>query len=477
MAMPRLAHLLPPLITALALNATLTAQTSFDNDRLIAPGLAAPGILTEGFPGPPVVAIPIGALGLMPLDDIDALSYGDDITIQVVHAIVFSPDALTDGLAGSGVVSEITVDTAPGTPPAAAGDIFIQSPIAAVGNLLAPAGSGYMAGTGTGDEANAAWASPCFTGAVCADLDAFDYTDPATVSGVYFSLAPGSPTLGAIGAGPGDILYSDLLGGLPIVAVLAGAGPANAPNLGITGLNLDALNCVGSTGPIGAGGGVIAPGLVGPSVAAGIVTPSSTHLLQYSVSDTADIDAEVLVRVAAGVFDIHTPSTTLGLTPTDDLNALEVRHQLACPPTPSNVFVFNGINLNIDAMAAGTVVTGTPWTATISPQITRGPGPWIILMRTAPASGPILDLGTILGLPPAGLSELLVAGTKIANFFPPPHGGGGTSTTFSVAVPPSCSLVGMSWFAQSIVFGDLPIGPGVLDPWFSSAVGGVVGTF
>ena len=98
-------------------------------------------------------------------------------------------------------------------------------------------------------------------------------------------------------------------------------------------------------------------------------------------------------------------------------------------------------------------------------------------MRTAPSAGPILDLGPFFALPPAGLSELLVGGGVIGNFFPGPHGGGGSAASFSIGVPMSCALVGMTWNAQSIVFGDLPTGLGVLDPWFSSAAGGVVGTF
>jgi len=463
------------LTSTLMLGATAAAQTSFDNDGLIAPAFTPPGILTEGFPGAPVVAIPAAAMGLGPLDEIDALSYGDDAIIQGVHTLVFSPDFLTMGFPGTGTAFEFGVDTAPGVPPAAAGDIFVQVP-PPFGNALAPPGSGYAAGTLTGDESNATWPSPCVPGAVCADLDAFDYGDPMLATGVYFSLAPGSPILGVIGATPSDILYSDLLGGLPIVALLAGAGPATGLNLGIPGLNLDALNCVGSTGPIAAGGGVILPGIVGPSVA-GIFAPASTHLVQYSTSGTGGIDADVLVRIAGAVFGLHTPAPALGLMPFENLNALEVTQPLGpCPPTAATVFPYNGTGINLDTMTASKAIVGLPWTATIAPQPARSPGIWIVLMRTAPAAI-VLDLGPLFALPPAGLSELLVGGGVIANFFPGAHGGGGAAASFSALVPSSCALVGLSWYAQAIVFGDLPIGPGTLDPWLSSAAGGVVGTF
>ncbi len=53
----------------IALGSSAFAQTSFDNDRLISPAFTPPGILTEGFPGAPVVAIPAVAMGLGPLDE------------------------------------------------------------------------------------------------------------------------------------------------------------------------------------------------------------------------------------------------------------------------------------------------------------------------------------------------------------------------------------------------------------------------
>jgi len=455
------------------------AQTSFDHDRFSAPPVAGPGILSEGFPGVPVVSLTDVAMGLVPGDEIDALSFGDDHIIAVLpHTIVFSVDSTSTGVAGCGVSYEASVDTGPGAPPAAGGDIFIQDPSALYGNLLAPPFLGYRAGTMTGDEANATWGAPCFPGA-CYDLDAFDYSPAvSTTNGVYFSLAPGSPTLGLLGVTGGAILYSDLSGAPAVVATLSGAGLAVAANLGIAGLNLDALNCVGTTGPVGTGGGVISTGLVGMS-STGPPPPPSTHLLEFSVAFSGGIDADVLIRIGAGVFAVHTPAAAIGLLPLDNLNALEVTQPLDpdCPPLGATVSQYNGTGINLDTMTGSTSVIGSTWTATLTPQTARMAGGWIILMRSNPSAGPIIDLGPVFGLPPAGLSELLVGGPAIGTFFGPPHGGGGSAVTFSLAVPMNCALIGRRWYAQSIVLGDLPIGPGILDPWFSSASRGVIGTY
>ena len=147
----------------------------------------------------------------------------------------------------------------------------------------------------------------------------------------------------------------------------------------------------------------------------------------------------------------------------------------ACAPAPATVFLFNGTAINLDTMVASAVQVGGAWTATLTPQPARAAGPWVILLRTNDA-GLVLDAGLALFGVPAGLSELLVGAGFIANFFPAPHLGGGVPSSFSVAVPATCALVGMPWFAQSLVLGDLAAGGGALDPWFSSAAGGIVGT-
>jgi hypothetical protein len=157
--------------------------------------------------------------------------------------------------------------------------------------------------------------------------------------------------------------------------------------------------------------------------------------------------------------------------------AIPVTTYLPVTSVPAKVSLYNGTAINLDTMVASTAVIGETWTASLTPQPTRAPGPWIILMRSSASAGPIFDLGTFLSLPPAGISEVLVGPGSIATFFPPAHGGGGIPSSFSASVPPLASLIAMPWFVQSIVFGDLPAGSGILDPWFSSAASGIVGAF
>ncbi len=213
------------------------AQTTFSHDNAIAITAVGGGedLLTEGAPGPPVVAIGGASLGLVPGDHIDALSFGDDTALKAEHQIVFSVDANSIGLGfvGNDVSFEFHVDSAPCTgsapaPAAACGDIFTQT-LDGGSHMLAPLGSGYSpGGVAAGDECYAKWAGGNAPGAAD-DLNAFDYSAPADAAGIYFSLALGSPTLAAIGATPGDILYSDLSGAAPVIATLAGgAGPATA---------------------------------------------------------------------------------------------------------------------------------------------------------------------------------------------------------------------------------------------------------
>ena len=139
---------------------------------------------------------------------------------------------------------------------------------------------------------------------------------------------------------------------------------------------------------------------------------------------------------------------------------------------------YNGMGINLDTLSAGTIVIGSNWDADLTPQATRGAGVWIILLRSNDSPGLAFDLGLFLGLPMSGVSELLVdVPAHILNFSPAPHTGGGSTSMFSTPVPLDFGLVGNPWYAQAIVLGDLPVGAGVLDPWFSSAVGGTIGTF
>jgi hypothetical protein len=310
------------------------ANTAIDHVHGTAATIAgvAGDILTEGTPpGPPaapVVAIAAAAIGLVPGDEIDALSFGDD-PIAAPHTLTFSVGVGAGGVAGTGVAIEVGIGTPPSAPapigipkpPEAAGDLFVQTgPLAGpCANVLAPPGSGYGAGGLTGDEFEATWVTPAGALPPADDLDAFDYFDPAFAPpfGVFFSLAPGSPSLLTIPATPGDILWSPLGGGPVVIAGLFGAGPATAVALGIPGANLDGLNVVA------AGPGVIAAGPVG-------ATPCSpaagSHLAEFSIAPGGAFPpSDVLVRIGPGAAAVKVPAPGLGLLPTDNLDALEAQ--------------------------------------------------------------------------------------------------------------------------------------------------------
>ncbi len=339
-----------------------TAQTTFDLDRtsaVTAPVGAVGGeLLTEGFPGPPTVAIPNVLIGLQAGDDIDVLSFGDDNEIAGLHVIVFSVDPRSPAswvVAGPGGSNfERTTGTAPSNPtpgpnPAeAAGDLFVQMSIGggACSNMLAPAGFGYSTGSATGDESDISLTSPNILYGPADDVDAFEFSAPATamVTGIYFSLTPTSTSVQQGTWSPGDILYSPLNGSQPTVAVLGGSGlPATDANLGIAGLNLDALNCVAQSA------GVIAAGPVG-------ATPCSisrgSHLLEFSISDLVSpyvltpsdvLGVEVFGSGPSGTGFLVSASQ-LGLCSTvtgcgnwgeyDNLNALEASSGSPPPPPP-----------------------------------------------------------------------------------------------------------------------------------------------
>ncbi len=341
------------------------AQTTFSHDNTVAITAVGGGedLLTEGAPGPPVVAIGGASLGLVAGDHIDALSFGDDTPLKTEHQIVFSVDANSIGLDGNDVSFEFHVDSAPcagsaPVPAAACGDIFTQA-LAGGSHILAPSGSGYSPGGGAaGDECYAKWAGGNFLPPGAADdLNAFDYTAPADAAGIYFSLAPGSPTLAAIAATPGDILYSDLSGTAPVIATLGGeAGLATAANLGSALSDLDALSLIGTTGPVGGGGGVIAAGAVGEAPAnTGVV---STHLLEFSVTrggGAVGFSGEVLVRTGAAVAAVFVPAEEglgLAIVDEDELNALEV---ILTVPIPT-VSEWGLAAMTLLLLAAGTLV-------------------------------------------------------------------------------------------------------------------------
>jgi hypothetical protein len=200
--------------------------------------------------------------------------------------------------------------------------LFIQR--FAPGNRLAPPPHGYQQLAYSGDECNAVWDAPNTT-VNADDLDGFDFASPNhAIQGVYFSLAPGSPTLTTYGFGPGDILYTEVGLGSIQRATLQGGIPATAANLGIAGEDIDGLNVYKDR----ESEGVILAGAVGdtPNCYVGVV---STHLVEFTVAPRTGSPfgpADILVRTGAGTAEVHTSAGALGLQGSEDnVNALEAR--------------------------------------------------------------------------------------------------------------------------------------------------------
>lgn len=159
----------------------------------------------------PIVAFPAESLGLTPADQIAGLSFGEDPTFRAAlpYAVDFSVNRLAVGAAGSGVAIEVGAPTGR----EASADIF---------STYLPVGTPpFFIGTNSQSwDGNGTTAPNLQLRDVPLDLARND--DLVALAGppqlldpdrdgvrdrpVFFSLAPGSPTLGLIGATPNDIL-------------------------------------------------------------------------------------------------------------------------------------------------------------------------------------------------------------------------------------------------------------------------------
>ena len=195
----------------------------------IAPGGPSGLDPADIFDVPTAPAIPAAALGLTAADNLDALSYGVDIIANHM-ALAFSVDPFAAGVPGSDVGRE-----AAKAPSEAHGDEF--------GIITAISGTNRQILDETGDTA------PPFPLLISDDVDAL--TEPPTSFvdpdgdgtpdfPIFFSLSVGSPTLPAIGGGPGDVLVKEPGAALRVFAP--------AVDLGLVpGDDLDALCLDNST--------------------------------------------------------------------------------------------------------------------------------------------------------------------------------------------------------------------------------------
>jgi len=140
-----------------------------------------------------------GLMGLLPGDNLDAIHHelrDLGLSYDEFPAYVFSVDAGAIGRAGTAVRAQV---------PNNAADLYESN------------GFGYNVNDVNENQIGLA-------PGLRVDLDGVFLTPSAVIDPslwVYFSLTPGSPTLAAIGAGPGDILAAQL-GGSPVVSIKGG---------------------------------------------------------------------------------------------------------------------------------------------------------------------------------------------------------------------------------------------------------------
>jgi hypothetical protein len=254
-----------------------------------------------------------GGMGLVPGDVVDAISNGLD-PVFLPHTDYWSVTRGSIGVVGSGVNIEATIlDTPPGATPGHAGDIFVSGGLLPPGvNILAPPGFGWTPGTTTGDEANTGLVTPTPPGGGGDNVNAYDLTTILPGTPTIFSLAPGSPTLGLLGATPADILaVGGVYGPVPIILVPA-AGLGLPP-----GTDIDALAIT------------VGPGFLGPGSIEYSLTAATAPLVAAALGSGATI-----LGFGPGPITVHTPAA-LGLLPGDDLDALDVDQRLI--PEPSSM--------------------------------------------------------------------------------------------------------------------------------------------
>jgi hypothetical protein len=272
----------------------------------------------------PVVGLTESQLGLLPGDVVDGMTFLDDSFPGPPTSMFFSVDRTTLGpgvILPPDVSGENALFVPVGTQPQAASDLFVTNDIACIaggvhtqildgdGALIGPPSvCGYGGGTpfGLGLAELVPFVPPPpppFTD----DLSNFDWGEVGRgrLSCMAISLAPGSPTLtpGAnplypAGAEPGDILFA-----------CPGNAPASSPAIfpGPTAVGL---------GLVSGGPGCAPPLCDDIDALSGFnfsLSPASPSVPGFSPADILGFGPAVLV-----------PAGVLGLTPADNVNALEV---------------------------------------------------------------------------------------------------------------------------------------------------------
>lgn len=235
---------------------------------------------------PPIPFSGAAMLGLVAGDVINSVSWANEAPSALTASILFSVTPASTGLPGPApdVFSEALIADA-------TADIFSAGTVGApVANQLVVDGNGLPL------------AAPPASGLAEPgdDLTALATCDPLSPalmgSLIAFTLAPGSPMLGFLGAGPADILGNFYgAGGAPFVLLPAGV-LGLVPGDVIDGL---ALNMAGPPAVVS-----LAPG---------------SPILFLLGAGPAD-----LIAVGVGPASVFLPAPVLGLTPSDDIDALDI---------------------------------------------------------------------------------------------------------------------------------------------------------
>ncbi|MBI4469691.1 MAG: hypothetical protein HY650_10260 [Acidobacteria bacterium] len=250
-------------------------------------------------PGPPVgVYLRKEQLGLRAGDDIKALSNGMDFLYERQRTFPrFSVDAASRGVLDSAVRKESTV-----TPAEAHGDEFGLKPFGPNDNPCVGGAANFLCYDENGVPGSLT-ATPIGL-RVCDDMDALMEIIPGHLTPVFFTLAPGSPTLAMLGATPADILVA-VPDGPPSIF-------ARAAQLGLRpGDSIDAL-CLMENGDRRYSS---ASDPLHFSLAPGSPT-LGTIILSFSAADVLRPGPPVSVVASA---------ESLGLLRTDNLDALKCR--------------------------------------------------------------------------------------------------------------------------------------------------------
>jgi hypothetical protein len=306
-------------------NAFGTTWADLYGDNPMPPGMG----FDIGGPGP-VLHVFAPAYGVLPMpDDTDALSNGE-FGVNRPQVIYFSVDDLSQGLPGTPVRNQALRGQQ-------AGDRYVLNGVSSTTPAAGPFPAVRVGGLGGPRHLLSAnqtvyneipsippgafnvFPAPAgFT--VMDDMDALEL-NPIDLNGdgvhdtwLYFSLAPGSPTLGMLGALPGDLLVA----------------PPRAPVAGIYALagqmGLQPADDIDAVAVFESGGNrrVANPGVDRALFSLARNSPSLRG--PDGVAGTADdiSPADVLITSFAGNFAVFMRASQLGLQTTDNIDALDV---------------------------------------------------------------------------------------------------------------------------------------------------------